>query len=141
MKVNIGRYKANRKIKVWIDSYDVWNADETLAHIILPVLKRLKKDKHGSPEVSDEDVPDELKIGDVHTKWNWVLDEIIWTFENHIPENDSESQFWVHAPKDCKTLREKMQSMQYDIEGHTAWMNRKQNGFRLFGVYYQALWT
>ena len=49
--------KTKRKIEVRIDKYDTWNMDNTLAHIILPMLKQLKETKHGSPLVDDEDLP------------------------------------------------------------------------------------
>jgi hypothetical protein len=35
-----------RKIKVRIDDYDAWNADNTLAHIILPLLKVVREGKY-----------------------------------------------------------------------------------------------
>jgi len=50
-----------RRVKVHIDSYDVWSADHTLAMIIHPVLVKLKETKHGSPVVDDEDVPENLR--------------------------------------------------------------------------------
>ena len=46
---------------VKIDRWDTWSMDHTLAHIVLPMLKQLQKDKHGSPYVEDEDVPEELR--------------------------------------------------------------------------------
>jgi len=53
MKVMIGPYKDEgvRKVQVAIHDYDTWSADHTLSLIILPLLKRLKELKHGSPIV------------------------------------------------------------------------------------------
>ena len=53
MKIKIGPYKnkGERKIDIQIDRYDTWNMDHTLALIVLPMLKQLKKEKHGSPMV------------------------------------------------------------------------------------------
>ena len=45
-----------RKISVKIDSYDIWSMDDTLSHIILPMLKLLREKKQGYPHVEDEDV-------------------------------------------------------------------------------------
>lgn len=94
--------KKKRKIKVKLHKYDTWNMDDTLAHIVLPMLKQLKATKHGSPMVDDEDVPYELRatyfnewddqkqldFGDegivddrVHRRWDWVMDEMIHAFE------------------------------------------------------------
>ena len=53
--------KLKRKIKVRIDKYDTWSMDNTLALIILPMLKQLKETKHGSPLVDDEDVPEHMR--------------------------------------------------------------------------------
>ena len=82
-----------RKIKVRIDGYDMWSADHSLAYIIHPLLIKLRDNKNGSPLVDDEDAPDHLKstaapakendydIDDNHhTRWEWVLDEMIWAF-------------------------------------------------------------
>ena len=46
---------------VKIDKWDTWSMDRTLSDIILPMLKQLKKDKHGAPFVDDEDVPTDLQ--------------------------------------------------------------------------------
>lgn len=99
--LNIGK----RKIDIRIDYYDTWNMDETLAMIILPMLKQLRDTKHGAPHVDDEDVPDELKstsapekdhewgVDDNHFKrWDYVLGEMIFAFEN-IVNYDWEEQF------------------------------------------------
>lgn len=100
MKVYIGPYKddcSDRDISVEIHEYDSWSADETLAHIIVPVLKQLKETKHGAPYVDLDDVPKELhptedvserEIGYVDSthfeRWDWVLDEMIWAFEQQL---------------------------------------------------------
>lgn len=89
--------KLNRRIKVRIDEHDTWSMDTTLAYIVLPMLKQLKEQKHGSPFVSMSDVPKGLRVskeelersektGDVdawhHDRWDWVLDEMIFAFES-----------------------------------------------------------
>ena len=55
---------------VKIDYWDTWSMDNTLAEVILPMLKQLQKDKHGSPRVDDEDVPEELKSTSAPPKEN-----------------------------------------------------------------------
>jgi len=63
MKVNIGPFvdEGDRVIDVHIDEFDTWSMDDTLSHIILPMLKQLKETKHGAPNVDKEDVPSELR--------------------------------------------------------------------------------
>ena len=50
--------RKNKAETIVIDDYDVWNLDSTLALIIVPALKLLKKKKQGAPVVQNEDVPE-----------------------------------------------------------------------------------
>lgn len=133
--------KRKRTISVKIDKWDSWNADNTLAYIIVPVLKQLLETKHGSPYVDDSDVPPELAStvsppalahnvdGNHHERWRYVLKEMIWAFEQQI--NDWESELYA---VDWRVRREDTDvfvKRQHD---------RMANGYRLFGKYYQALW-
>ena len=94
---------------VKIDRWDTWSMDHTLAHIILPMLKQLKKDKHGAPFTNDKDVPKELKSTSAKPKenewdtdefhfqrWDYILDEMIWAFEQKINDDD-EGKFFDHS--------------------------------------------
>ena len=108
MKVNIGKYRENRKVDIRIDDWDVWSSDHTLALIIHPVLVKLKEKKHGSPCVDDEDVPERLRDGvpakenewdtddNHHSRWEYVLDEMIWAFEQHTHDDCNINQFYHH---------------------------------------------
>lgn len=131
--------KRDRKVQVRIDKYDTWSMDATLAYIILPMLKQLKETKHGSPSVDDKDVPKELRstsaparenewdIDDNHHKrWEWVMDQMIWSFEQIHPDNDSEAQFHKKG--------------EFDIEGFKKHDERLQKGLTLFGKYFRGLW-
>lgn len=126
-----------RKIKVKIHEYDTWNMADNLALIILPMLKQFRAEKTGSPWTDYEDAPEHLRgvttpefpeePGDpfFHERWDWILNEIIWSFDQIVKDDDSE--FWpTNAP--------------YDREGYRAHHKRVQNGCRLFGKYYQNLW-
>jgi len=137
---------------VKIDHYDTWSMDHTLAHIILPMLRQLKATKHGSPLTDLEDVPEHLhpkvpasaanNFDDetVHERWNWVMDEIIWAFEQELMDDD-ESKFFDHSAVDkTANFQTQMNQIKMDSEGLRAHQARKTNGFRLFGKYYQGLW-
>lgn len=147
MKVEIGPYPnwyaeqyelfqdeptvSERHVRVEIDNYDIWNMDTTLAYIILPMLKMLRRDTCGAPYVDLDDVPqylhptplptdwEENKLYDADDahfqRWDWVLDEMIFAFESKL--NDELDDIYVK------------------------YGDRIQNGFRLFGKYYSALWT
>ena len=131
----------DRMVKVRIDPYDTWSMDHTLGLIIVPMLKQLKATKHGSPFVADEDVPEELRstmappVEDYdtddnhHKRWEWVMDEMIWAFEQTIDETNDDHFF------DRST-----DPYVYDKDGHHAHMFRIDNGIQLFGKYYQGLW-
>ena len=137
---------------VKIDGYDTWSMDHTLAHIILPMLRQLKATKHGSPQTDLEDVPEHLhpKIAPsaannyddetVHDRWDWVMDEMIWAFEQSLIDDD-ESRFYDHSGVDNSLpLQQQIGQMKIDRPSLEEHQKRKANGFRLFGKYYQALW-
>ena len=152
---------------VKIDRWDTWSMDSTLADIILPMLKQLQKDKHGSPFVDDEDVPEELKstsappkeneydIDANHFKrWDYVLNEMIFAFECKV--DDTWQEKFSSGEFDKKTVacqwdengKAKMyewidgpnHTYELDIEGMKVVQKRITNGYRLFGKYYEGLW-
>jgi hypothetical protein len=139
---------------VKIDRWDTWSMDYTLSHIIVPMLKQLKETKHGAPFVDDEDVPEELKSTSAPPKendydtdenhfkrWDWALNEMIWAFEQNLDTN-SEEKFFDHAEWDEKEkdFNKNLHKIKIDQPGLKAHQDRKANGFRLFGKYYQGLW-
>jgi hypothetical protein len=166
-------------VEVNIEPHDIWSMDYTLAHIILPMLKELKKTKHGAPYVEKEDVPSDLWPtdeqlneyrfgGDVDPnffkRWDHVMDEMIFAFESffndwedkyHSGHIEFESkplgpaQLKMFPEEDGKTedhelyelVRGPNDTSEFDQEGYTKEADRIQNGFRLFGRYYQSLWN
>jgi hypothetical protein len=142
--------RRNRQIYVRIDPYDTWSMDHTLALIIVPMLQQLKATKHGAPQVDDSDVPKHLRSKpqtpeddlDPHyfERWDYVLSEMIWAFEQKTVD-DAEQQFYDHGtPVAGESLSESVDRIKIDHKGLQAYENRKTNGYRLFGKYYQALW-
>jgi hypothetical protein len=126
--------KRKRKVVVKLDRWDSWSADHTLSLIILPLLKQLHATKHGSPIVDNEDTPESMhgpenvEVDDkIHERWEYVMTEMIWTFEQ-ISMDDWEAQYFSNGFSN------------YDVEGHKAHQARINNGLRLFGKYYQGLW-
>jgi len=154
--------KKERKIKVHIDPWDTWSMDHTLAHIVLPMLKQLKATKHGAPYVDPKDCPPELQPkkqtkkqkdnGETDSthfeRWDWVLDEMIFAFESKL-DDSWEAQFETGTSDlQMKKLEDGNYQMvegpnhtrEYDWEGRKKYEERIQNGFALFGKYYQSLW-
>lgn len=176
--------KKKRTIKIRIDKYDTWNMDGTLSLIILPMLKQLKETKHGSPIVDLEDVPEYLRCTttedydsqetfefyqeheieegkyDIHARWEWVLSEMIWAFEQRQPDCDWEAQYYTGDadwrwkkvegtyPNPVTGKEEGLSemvegpnhTMKVDYDGLRKHQERINNGFRLFGKYFQGLW-
>jgi len=161
-----------------IDKYDVWNMDSTLSPIILPMLKQLKETKHSSGVVDCEDVPEHLRYNtteqwedqkcfefyheheveegdrDIHARWDWVLDEMIWAFEQ-LCDEDNDKQFhsgehdmksvacaWDENGKPTMFTFEKgpNHTAKFDSDAFEKHHNRINNGTRLFGKYYRNLW-
>jgi hypothetical protein len=163
--------KRKRKIDIRIDRWDTWSMDTTLAPIILPMLKQLKETKHGSPYVELEDVPKEMQLTtteeyseqqcfdfyndpdltkqniqcDIHDRWNWVLDEMIWAFEQINSDSDWKDQYIKGS---CEVTWKKTEighemvanNFQIDMKGIELHQQRIKRGLTLFGKYYQALW-
>ena len=143
MKVKIGKYPKGtcpmdrlfgnneRKVSVRIDRHDTISMDDTLAYIILPMLYQLAKTKMGSPMTDLEDVPFELQ-GDhedaIHERWDWVMSEMIYAFEEKT--NDWEERFFC-SEREYDSYKAEMNQIR----------GRISNGFRLFGKYYEGLWT
>ena len=144
--------KRQRNIKIHIDKWDTWGMDHTLAMIIVPMLKQLHATKHGAPQVDDEDVPEHLKstaappkendydVDENHFKrWDWVMDELIWTFEQ-CAMDDSTDQFFTYPTGKFDKFEDRIAAIKVDREGLDAHTARIKNGLRLFGKYYRGLW-
>lgn len=171
----LNRWSNNRKrkVKIHVDGYDVWSADYTLAMIIHPVLLKLKEQQHGYPHIDNEDVPEELRfemteeekanwdgsVDDKHeARWNYVLGEMIWAFEQHSRDDDTKQfhhnseqldMVFKDAPDIPKGFKELSFNHQKDPSKPAYWRDdeglkkhaeRKANGRRLFAKYYECLW-
>lgn len=107
--VNQIQQRRKRTVRVHVDDWDVWDANTTLAHIILPVLEQLRETKQGAPFVDKEDVPEELhdkkltekqkeqgELGENHFKrWDYVLDAMIWSFHEVVNDTPGEEKFFT----------------------------------------------
>ena len=124
--------KRNRKVSIRIDPYDIWNADQTIAMVVVPVLKQLRNSPYAGCHIYVDDVPERLRpqvdndSAEDPTyldRWHWVLDEMIWTFEIYASEDTFDG---VDMNDDASCSE------------HSA---RLANGLRLFAKYYGGLWT
>lgn len=138
--------RSERRVTVRIDKHDTWSMYSDLAVIILPLLKDLQSVKNGAPHVDDVDVPEYLRSTTAPPKenewdlddrwfdrWEYVLEEMIWAFQEIIYDNDYDYEPNYHILPDGS-----YGEYQYDeAEEYNA---RLQNGTILFGKYFRNLW-
>ena len=156
---------------VKIDYWDTWSMDETLTPIILPMLRQLREHKHGAPSTDDADVPANLRSttrsaqkakknswdsdGNHFRRWDWIMDEMIWAFEQLADDSWEEQYFsgksdiiWVPSkeldakgkPLTYEMKKGPKDTRKYDSKGYAKHSARIDNGLRLFGKYFRALW-
>jgi hypothetical protein len=128
MKVFLGPYNndgSKRKEVVELDDYDTWNADYTLAVIAYPLLKKLRETKHSYPLSDMEEAPQELPK---EARWDWILDQMIWSFEQ-MQSEDHEDKFF--DPETYKLI---------NPEEYKAHEDKITYGCMLFGKYFRHLW-
>ena len=142
-----------------IDGWDVWNMDYTLSTIIVKMLQKIKDNKGGCTFIQKEDVPPELRSDDedenenVINRWNYAIGEMIFAFESDTKDWEKEfctGEFdmeFVETNRKlngCKiTTLEKGPNHTYqrDEVGIGKYRARMDEGRRLFGKYYNGLWT
>lgn len=166
--INRWYYNRERKIKVHIDNYDVWSADNTLALVIHPTLVKLKEVQQGACHVDPSDVPESLRpteepndqngyVDNTHfDRWTYVLDEMIWAFEQCGKDDRGDSQFHhnsgqlelIYTPLEgggssvgFNQQKDPAKPKYWvDKEGKKLHYDRISNGLRLFAKYYFSLW-
>lgn len=137
-----------RKEYVRIDEYDTWSMDHTLALIILPMLKQLKVNNHGYGFVDQEDAPG---IEEGPARWDFVMDEMIWAFDQYTREDNDEPyptgdflSCWADLDGEPGEPTEPTPEQIKNIEEYRAasaiYHERKKKALILFGKYYNSLW-
>jgi len=138
------------KDKIVLDPADSWSADYSLAKIIVPLVQQLKSNQHGYGQVSDEDVPEELRTDNSdysEAKYNWMIDEIIWSMDQ-IARNEPDSPelpddicsvFDDSYIEERNTPEYKKLIKEWSAEV-TRYESRLDNGCKLFGLYFRSLW-
>jgi len=143
--------RRKRMVYVKVDYWDTWNMDDTLRHIIGPMLVQLQATKMGSGFVDDEDVPAHLRStacpkppnewetdDNFHQRYEWLLSELIWVFT--ADHEAAEGEFFTLKPREPGTKFNLFNDCTMDEVGLREYQARVQNAYRLFGKYYQTLW-
>lgn len=151
------RKEKKRKIDIVIDGYDTWDICHTISLIITPLLREYRNNMHGYGIVDKSDTPAHIKEG--QHSWEWVIDEMIWTFEQYASDDDHD-QFHknidqlkpLYTPVDEDSpdgLRQlnfdyqkdkSKEPYSFDKKGLERHEKRKKNGLRLFAKYFNGLW-
>lgn len=100
-----------------IQKHDTYSVAYTLALIIVPILKQLKETSNSHPcecSLDKKDYPKDLR-GNPEEAWNYILDKMIWSFQQDI-------NLWD------------------DIDSYIDDASRIKEGHVLFGKYYNNLW-
>lgn len=147
--------RGDRKIRVKTHPWDSWSSDHTLAYVIAPLLRDLRG-AQSIPYTDPSDGPPEYATDGEHSeaRWNWILEEMIWTFETYT--TDWESQFYsgqadyefVEIPNTAnkklgpyyQVVDGKKHTLVFDEKGYKAHKDRMERGTYLFGKYYSSLW-
>lgn len=150
--------KKKRKVSVHIDDWDIWSVDDTLAIVVVPLLEKLREDKNGVPFIDNEDVPEHLHCEDKHhteedlkamdKRWQYVLEEMLFAFKSKTSESDW-VDLYIHNVGDMRIATDvngwqefsKVTESYMNHKGIETHQARITNGFRLFGKYYECLWT
>lgn len=138
MKVSISNYNktGKRKINVSVGVDDIISADNTLAHVIVPVLKKYLNRCGGVPGVLMTNEHWKLcdfgkktkaqkarlkKLNEATSKeWKSIIESMLWSF----------------------TQIAKGYPYNLDVNGsHGEYSKKIQDGLDLFGKYYRHLWT
>ncbi len=143
--------RRKRMVYVKIDYWDTWNMDDTLRHIIGPMLVQLQATKMGSGFVDDEDVPAHLRStacpqpanewdtdDNFHRRYEWMLSELVWVFT--ADHEAAEGEFFTIKPREPGTKPNLFNDYTINEAGLREYQARVQNAYRLFGKYYQTLW-
>ena len=93
--------------------------------------------------------------GNHFARWDWILNEMIWSFEQ-LADDDWEAQFhsgtsdvvWVPSkeldakgkPRNYEMKKGPKDTRKWDKKGYMKYSERIDNGTRLFGKYFRALW-
>jgi hypothetical protein len=109
-------------------------------HLQSAGYKKSKKNKRSAGNRSDIHAISSDNDDTIHNRWDWVLDEEIWAFEQMLDDEKGEGKFFDHSQ--CKGLPWEADhvSPTVDWDGLKAHQARMQNGFRLFGKYFLSHW-
>ena len=118
-------YSSKRKVKIRVDKYDTYNFDNTLATIILPCLKQYRSNSFSIFIADKGDAPCTY-YNDDFKRWEWIVDQMIYSFNEIANNPDGDFNFWTEDG--------------HDKNGYECYRIRVDNGLRLFGRYYRNLW-
>lgn len=146
MKANISFDGEEFKNDIVIENHDLWSLDITLANIIHPALVEFRKSTESYPYLPPSEIPEEFG-DDAQSYWQWILEEMIWSFEQISSDGKAEEQFYSDEKPENAEGWTRIEHL--NDKGHF-WCNEKgmaeyheriNRGTNLFGKYYSNLWS
>lgn len=143
MRVEIGDFaqddESERIINVQVDEWDTWNMDQTIALMVLPLIKKYKEEMESrgmcfpgslysqvresynpdQNEILSEEELEELVRDTCGNLWNEYVEAMIFSFEEAIEGYTGT----------------------FDTKEYQKYQQKIQDGFELFGKYFTSLWT
>lgn len=120
----------NLQVKeIVVEDEDIMSFESTLAPLVYAMLLKLQENDVSFGAVNNSDVPVDLRNMNEYDydRWQWLLNELIWTFE----------QVTLEAP----VYREPGTLFEGSVDLTEEYEKRIQNGYQLFGKYLATLWT
>lgn len=134
--------KRKRVVYVQVDYSDVWNVDNTLSHLIVPVLQKYKATTKSYGEVDEPDMPKDIEPNS-EAAYNWALDEMIFAFKsdtfNWVEQFECGEMDIEIAEKEV--VPGKRHTYKINQEAVDAYQQRIIRGRMLFAKYYTQLWS
>ena len=151
-----------KKKEIRIDRHDSWSVAWSLAQIAAPLVKQLKETSHSYGSVPKHLVPEHLhstygsaedyKENYSKEAWDWALGEIVFAMEEIANDNANEPPFHTKVgemnflPIDPDTNTGEIEFTGWESTpesraANAAYHKRIENGCRLFGKYFTALWS
>jgi hypothetical protein len=140
-----------RRVKVKVDEWDLFNADQTLAYIISATLTKFNElERDGYPKTDPLDGPAHLITDGEHStdRWEWIVGEMAWAFEQYNIcwkqqyESGEPDYVWTPLPSGgARMTTGPNHTLVIDEEGQQRHQDRIDHGIYLFGKYYRYLWS
>lgn len=146
MKVDIGVWRKNRKVKIEVKEYDIWSLYQTASLILLPLFIKFREtERHGIPGflLVDKNAPhSEMDMKLAEEKWNEIQDKIIFSLQELVncEENAPESPGYFEFDPEFKLVGTTDEEYEAWSERYNQYSAKIQEGLELMGKHFLNFW-